>query len=450
MCRGHSCNFMPRIAEFPLFPPSFADGRPEAALLPASPDPPGAEQPADEAVGSAGGPGHGAALNLLPPAEDGAEPAAEAPTLPTQSHVPPAPAAAPGADAKQTVKKKLPAPKQANAARKHLKPKPTLPGPPKAVSVPGSRLPVSSQEPAEAAAGGDAPRLSPPKLPWGGRDPTSRPVLQISPSTLPPAAARPFPSGPGDAGTAPTAAPTGAAVGRTDSAESEGNGSTLEESQETTTSTIITTTVITTEPTPGKLARGSCAGGSGGFQQRRGAALLTGVLGPPGTFCASGAWVSPKAALQKCPSTSGEKGCFLSSGFPLKKRWGGCMLLAGPAWPPGQCLTCVPPPSPLQRELLRPRGLHRLHRLPPTAPAQLPGVHLQRHRLHGLRRGAAGEKCVGGRGGEATTARPPCTRAAKAQQAVGRSRHSHPGLLRLLKVPVLEKKIDSFLRLCNK
>uniref|UniRef100_A0A8B9ID28 Seizure related 6 homolog like n=1 Tax=Anser brachyrhynchus TaxID=132585 RepID=A0A8B9ID28_9AVES len=218
---------MPRIAEFPLSPPSFADGRPEAALLPTSPDPPGAEQPADEAVGSAGGPGHGAALNLLPPAEDGAEPVAEAPTLPTRSHVPPAPAAAPGADAKQTVKKKLPAPKQANAARKHLKPKPTLPGPPKAVSV-----------------------LSPPELPWGGRDPTSRPVLQISPSTLPPAAARPFPSGPGDADTAPTAAPTGAAVGRTDSAESEGNGSTLEESQETTTSTIITTTVITTEPTP--------------------------------------------------------------------------------------------------------------------------------------------------------------------------------------------------------
>ncbi|KAI6076234.1 Seizure 6-like protein [Aix galericulata] len=49
---------------------------------------------------------------------------------------------------------------------------------------------------------------------------------------------------------APTTAPTGAAVNRTDSAEREGNGSTLEESQETTTSTIITTTVITTEPTP--------------------------------------------------------------------------------------------------------------------------------------------------------------------------------------------------------
>ncbi|XP_035196051.1 seizure 6-like protein isoform X2 [Oxyura jamaicensis] len=229
------------------------DGRPEAALLPASPDPLGTEQPAEEAVGSAGGPGHGSALNLLPPAEDGAEPAAEAPTLPTRSHVPPAPAAAPGADAKQTVKKKLPAPKQANTARKHLKPKPTLPGTPKAVSVPGSRLPVSSQEPpvpAEAATGEGTPGLSPPELPWGGRDPTSRPVLQISLSTLPPAAARPFPSGPGDASTAPTTAPTGAAVNHTDSVESEGNGSTLEESQETTTSTIITTTVITTEPTP--------------------------------------------------------------------------------------------------------------------------------------------------------------------------------------------------------
>uniref|UniRef100_A0A8B9ZXR4 Seizure 6-like protein n=1 Tax=Anas zonorhyncha TaxID=75864 RepID=A0A8B9ZXR4_9AVES len=205
-----------------------------AAQLPASPEPPGTEQPVEEAGGS-GGPGQGAALNLLPPAEDRAEPVAQGPTLPMRSHVPPAPAAAPGADAKQTVKKK-PAPKQANTARKHPKPKPTPPGTPKAVSVP-------------AAAGG-TPGLNPPELPWGGQDPTSRPVLQISPSTLPPAAARPLPDGPGDASTAPTAAPTGAAVNHTESAESEGNGSTLEESQETTTSTIITTTVITTEPTP--------------------------------------------------------------------------------------------------------------------------------------------------------------------------------------------------------
>uniref|UniRef100_A0A8C3GFI6 Seizure related 6 homolog like n=1 Tax=Cairina moschata TaxID=8855 RepID=A0A8C3GFI6_CAIMO len=210
------------------FSPSVADGRPEAAQLPAIPEPPGTEQPAEEAGGS-GGPGQSAALNLLPPAEDGAEPAAQGPTLPTRSHVPPAPAAAPGADAKQSVKKK-PAPKQANTARKHPKPKPTLPGTPKAVS--------------------GTPGLNPPELPWGGQDPTSRPVLQISPSTLPPAAAHPLPDSPGGASTAPTAAPTGAAVNRTDSAESEGNGSTLEESQETTTSTIITTTVITTEPTP--------------------------------------------------------------------------------------------------------------------------------------------------------------------------------------------------------
>lgn len=256
----------------PTFPPSVADGRPEAAQLPASPEPPGTEQPAEEAGGS-GGPGQGAALNLLPPAEDGAEPVAQGPTLPTRSHVPPAPAAAPGADAKQTVKKK-PAPKQANTARKHPKPKPTPPGTPKAVSVPGSRLPVSSQEPpvpAEAAAAGGTPGLNPPELPWGGQDPTSRPVLQISPSTLPPAAARPLPNDPGDASTAPTAAPTGAAVNHTDSAESEGNGSTLEESQETTTSTIITTTVITTEPTPGKLhgeavPRGLGRSSSGGGQ----------------------------------------------------------------------------------------------------------------------------------------------------------------------------------------
>lgn len=133
--------------------------------------------------------------------------------------------------------------------------------------------------PAEAAAAGGTPGLNPPELPWGGQDPTSRPVLQISPSTLPPAAARPLPDGPGDASTAPTVAPTGAAVNHTDSAESEGNGSTLEESQETTTSTIITTTVITTEPTPGKLHGEAVPRGLGGVQQWWGTALPMGSWG---------------------------------------------------------------------------------------------------------------------------------------------------------------------------
>lgn len=52
-----------------------------------------------------------------------------------------------------------------------------------------------------------------------------------------------------------------------------------------------------------------------------------GVLGLPGTFCTLVVWISPKAALQKCPSTSGDKFHFFSHGFPLKKRWGGCTLL---------------------------------------------------------------------------------------------------------------------------
>lgn len=67
-----------------------------------------------------------------------------------------------------------------------------------------------------------------------------------------------------------------------------------------------------------------------------------GVLGPPGTFCALVVWISPKAALQKCPSTSGDKFFFLSRGFPRKKRWGGCTLLG---MGPGAVSDVRPPQS---------------------------------------------------------------------------------------------------------
>uniref|UniRef100_A0A803XRE6 Seizure related 6 homolog like n=1 Tax=Meleagris gallopavo TaxID=9103 RepID=A0A803XRE6_MELGA len=207
----------------------FADGRPEATPLPTSPRP----LPVDEA--STGAPRQSAAFNLLPAAEDSPRPEVERPSLHAQSHILPAPTTDPGADTKQTfpAKKKPPALKHSNTARKQLKAKPTLPGLSRAVSTQGSTT--------------DGQRQSPPELlGWG---PTSRPVLQISPSTPPPSTTRPFPDGPGDTGTGPTAAPSGA-INQMDSAESEMNGSASEESQETTTSTIITTTVITTEPTP--------------------------------------------------------------------------------------------------------------------------------------------------------------------------------------------------------
>ncbi|NXT81717.1 SE6L1 protein, partial [Zapornia atra] len=184
------------------------------------------------------------------------EPVAEETTLRVQSRVLPTPTAAPDTDAKQTfpVKKKPPTLKQVNTARKHPRPKPTLPGPPRAASPAsplGSRLPTTPQEPhtpAEAVAGDT--EQSPPELPWGGRATTSQPVLQISPSTLPPVVPRPGPGSTGDASEAPTAAPTSVTVNQTNGVESEVHGSVSEESQETTTSTIITTTVITTEPTP--------------------------------------------------------------------------------------------------------------------------------------------------------------------------------------------------------
>ncbi|XP_069727512.1 seizure 6-like protein isoform X3 [Phaenicophaeus curvirostris] len=211
----------------------------------------------DHTMGSAGGAGklgHVTALNLLPAAEDGIDPAAE-PTPLVRSRILQTPTAAPSADAKQTfpVKKKPPTLKKVNTARKHPRPKPTLPAPPRAVTPAnplGSGLPAAFQEPrasAEAAAGMGNVEQSPPELPWAT---TSHPALQISPSTLPPVVPRLFPDGAGDAGEAPTVAPASAAVNRTNSVESETHGSASEESQETTTSTIITTTVITTEPTP--------------------------------------------------------------------------------------------------------------------------------------------------------------------------------------------------------
>ncbi|NXW04272.1 SE6L1 protein, partial [Fregetta grallaria] len=202
--------------------------------------------------------GHATALNLLPAAEDGADSAAEETTLLVQSRILPTPTTAPDADAKQTfpIKKKPPTLKQVNMARKHPRPKPTLPGPPRAASPAsplGSGLPAASQEPrapAEAVTGAGDVEQSPPELPWGGQATTSHPVLQISPSTLPPPVPRPFSNGTGNAGEAPTTAPTSATINQTNGAESEVHISVSEESQETTTSTIITTTVITTESTP--------------------------------------------------------------------------------------------------------------------------------------------------------------------------------------------------------
>lgn len=249
--------------------------------MPASPDPLAADEPVEKTGGGAAGLGHGTgltggaedfgrvvgsdpgagqlgqgtALNLLPAPENGAAPAKETTPL-LQSHVLPTASAAPRPDAKQTspVKKKPPTLKQVNTGRKHPRLKPTLAGPPGAASPASprsSRLPTAAPElraPAE-----DTER-SPPELPWGEQATTSRPTLQMSPSTLPPALPRPFPDSTGDAGQAPTAAPAGAAVIPTNSADRDAHGSASEESQETTTSTIVTTTVTTTEPTPGELS----------------------------------------------------------------------------------------------------------------------------------------------------------------------------------------------------
>ncbi|NWS46892.1 SE6L1 protein, partial [Probosciger aterrimus] len=192
------------------------------------------------------------ALNLLPAMEDGTRPAAEETARVVPSQALPTPPTAPDAAVKQTFpgKKKPPAPKHGNTARKHPRPKAAPAGSPRAASPaspmrPG--LPTASQEPRAAAGVGDTEQ-SPPELPWGGRATTSRPALQISPSTLPPTAPWHLTDSTGDAGSAPTMAPTGDAGNQTNSAEREMH--TSEESQETTTSTIITTTIITTEPTP--------------------------------------------------------------------------------------------------------------------------------------------------------------------------------------------------------
>ncbi|XP_030316730.1 LOW QUALITY PROTEIN: seizure 6-like protein [Calypte anna] len=209
-------------------------------------------------VGSSGGAGHTTALNLLPALEHSTDAVEEETTLRVQSRVLPTPNTPPDADAKQTfpVKKKPPAPKHGNTARKHPRPKPTPAWPPRAApraTPQGSRHPDASRGPsalAEAVTRLGSTEQSPPELPWGVQTTTSLPVLQISPSTLPPAALPPFPAGTGDAGEGPTTSPARATSGWTKGTESEVHGSTLEETQETTTSTIITTTVTTTEPTP--------------------------------------------------------------------------------------------------------------------------------------------------------------------------------------------------------
>nr|XP_030141992.3 seizure 6-like protein [Taeniopygia guttata] len=241
------------------------DGGSGAALVPASPDPLAVDESLEKmgggaaefghgtgltagaedfghAVGSdpgAGELGQGTALNLLPAPEE------TTPLLPMAT-------AAPRPDAKQTspVKKKPLTPKQVNTGRKHPRLKPTPAGPPGTASPASprsSRLPTVTPAPRVPA---EDTEQSAPELPWLEQATTSRPTLQISPSTLPPALPQPFPGSTGDAGEAPTAAPAGAAVIPTKGTERDTHGSATEESQETTTSTIVTTTVTTTEPTP--------------------------------------------------------------------------------------------------------------------------------------------------------------------------------------------------------
>lgn len=265
--------------------------------------------------------GHSTALNLLPAAEDGAEPAAEETTLLVRTHILPTPTAAPDADAKQTfpVKKKPPTLKQVNTARKHPRPKPTLPGPPRAASSAsplGSGLPIASQEPrapAEAATRSGDAEQSTPELPWGGWATTSHPTLQISPSTLPPVVPRPFPDSTGDAGEAPTVAPAGATINWTNGMEREVHGSTSEESQETTTSTIITTTVITTEPTPGKPHRPRRA-------REHGHRVTAADGEQPCVWCRRhclSLWGCLKSsALQRCWPLEQEPGCWVLGSYP--------------------------------------------------------------------------------------------------------------------------------------
>lgn len=260
---------MPSFAQIPLFPVVFfADSGSGAALVPASPEPPAADEPVQKtgsgtaghgtglaggdedfgrAVGSgpaAGELGKGTALNLLQAPEE------TTPLLPTA-------AAAPRPDAKQTspVKKKPPTLKQVNTGRKHPRLKPTLAGPPGTASPASprsSRLPTAA--PGLRVVPAEDTERNPPELPWGDQATTSRPTLQISPSTLPPALLQPFPDSTEGVREAPTVAPAGAAVIPTNSSERDVQGSVSEESQETTTSTIITTTVTTTEPTPGELS----------------------------------------------------------------------------------------------------------------------------------------------------------------------------------------------------
>uniref|UniRef100_A0A8C4JEG5 Seizure related 6 homolog like n=1 Tax=Dromaius novaehollandiae TaxID=8790 RepID=A0A8C4JEG5_DRONO len=136
--------------------------------------------------------------------------------------VQPAPTAAPDAKPALPGKKKPPATKQGNAARKHLRPKPTVPG------LPGATVQVTPVRWEHGGASGE---------------------VTTSPAALQPSPSAPAPAVPGGAGAAELAAGRAAPHG-TSGVESGTNGFAWDESQETTTSTIVTTTVITTEPTP--------------------------------------------------------------------------------------------------------------------------------------------------------------------------------------------------------
>uniref|UniRef100_A0A8C4P512 Seizure related 6 homolog like n=1 Tax=Dromaius novaehollandiae TaxID=8790 RepID=A0A8C4P512_DRONO len=156
----------------------------------------------------------------------------------------PAPTAAPDAKPALPGKKKPPATKQGNAARKHLRPKPTVPGLPGATVQVSPGLPAPPDEPRSPADGG-ATAAAPVRWEHGG----ASGEVTTSPAALQPSPSAPAPAVPGGAGAAELAAGRAAPHG-TSGVESGTNGFAWDESQETTTSTIVTTTVITTEPTP--------------------------------------------------------------------------------------------------------------------------------------------------------------------------------------------------------